>query len=590
MLTHHLGWVTSVSPYDVLDPKSHFPDGASNTRPYNALWAQLNDLCGSIGFPPKATRTIIAGATNQLVHRLLAVLTYFLRCGEVRRKDFNFQNVLVKETKVTNLRPCDKTKSVFSVDANTSETTVQSGECLGLKRTATKIGKLADMNSNYLLQVPEIRTQNNFSGELVSPSRKLVSNRTSTFNLCDQPVKSSLRRIPTVVQSLEFKTTSEVETKSESKSESTQNVLFVLGDNEKLVGLKNKSNNGKKVKRSSKIHNEPLDLDIKINEESHSSHCAIENCENDHKLEQSFKENLSTDISPNITENPTNSNKNIILNTETPTEPSLSQKPNTTIQDTKELPVESNSKPDNKQLIEDTDAKLEENATKSRESPSKCCSQTLRHSQPIKHSGFKFEFDKYPQIVTNYMKSKNLEILNRHYIGKPGNLKLDNFQFDPMVVPQIQDEKCETCYKCLMMESILQTPTNASECEFMNDVPRPLELQYATVNEVKESEAYREMSPKTFVPKRNPNTLVVNVSKSDAKSEVNDSGQNKKEKKIAIERVIEFSMPSVEEGICNEEKCGFDGSLLGDVTDHYVPDLILQGSYEIRYFISHIFL
>ncbi|CAH0728932.1 unnamed protein product, partial [Brenthis ino] len=465
VLTHHLGWVTTVSPYDTIDPQKFPSEHIDTRRPYNALWAQLTDLCGSIGYPPRSARTIIAGSKNvQFVNRLLAVLTYFVRCGDVRKNDFKYQDCLLDEPKLVNVQTeLFRTKrdvevctnlNVPSFNKNSGSDSTLATSYVSLKKSAT----LIDLNQK-------------------------LSNSDFAMESGSSENQSKLRRRPSMMMPLKDSSDSSPNLSSEECE--TKKVLFVLGDDEKLVGLKNKSNGGKSVKKSSKICNEPLDQE-KLNKKSCSNECD--------------KDKL--------------------------------------------------------------------------DSPSKCCGQTLQHSKPIKHSGFKFEFDKYPQIVTNYMKSKNLEILDRHYIGKPGNLKLDNFQFDPTFVPPIQEERCETCYKCQLMESMLQTPTNASEMEYMNDMPRQSEPQFAQETIVKEPVTHRELSPKTFVHKRKENTLVVNV-KSKGEDPVGGNDSNM----LQVKQVIEFPLRQVSASkLQSQVRSGYDASLLGGITNHYVPDLVLQGT------------
>lgn len=57
----------------------------SKYHPYNALWAQLGDLYGAIGSPPKISKTIVCGNHRLTINKVLNVLTYFVRCGEIRR-------------------------------------------------------------------------------------------------------------------------------------------------------------------------------------------------------------------------------------------------------------------------------------------------------------------------------------------------------------------------------------------------------------------------------------------------------------------------------------------------------------------------
>ncbi|XP_049866320.1 folliculin-interacting protein 2 isoform X2 [Pectinophora gossypiella] len=503
VLTYHLGWVTTVSPYDTLDPLKQTPP-AEARRPYNALWAQLSDLCGSIGFPPRTARTVISGTTNsQFINRLLGVLTYFVRSGDVKRSEFKYEDCPVKETKVINVDP---------------------PEIVALKRTDIVNN---DISANSLI-VPSLNTQSSDNSVSTLVASDVSMKRSVTLgDLGDmrpevvgdalggspRPARalSGLKRNPTCLAPLKFPSDSSL---SSTESEPEQKVLFVLGDDEKLVGLKNKSIDGKSVKKSSKLPDEPAEVPAARKEDDPKTEvCSERSCDR---------------------------------------------------------------------------------SSKSSESPSKCCGQTLQHSKPIKHSGFKFEFDKYPQIVTNYMKSKNLEILDRHYIGKPGNLKLANFQFDPTVVPPIQEERCETCYKCQQMESMLQTPTNASEMEYMNDMPRHSEPQYAQETIVTETDNnHREVTPKTFVRKRKENTIVVNVRRQlespprvsvEAPKAEEDIGKEKEKDRerekeqdtaVRVRQVLEFPMPRVSS--TTPLSSGFDATLLGGVTDHYVPDLILQG-------------
>ncbi|XP_013178007.1 PREDICTED: folliculin-interacting protein 2 isoform X1 [Papilio xuthus] len=490
VLTYHLGWVTTVSPYDAiaLAGGQAKPSGKECRRPYNALWAQLGDLCGSIGCPPRAARTIIAGTTNaHFINKLLTVLTYFVRCGDVTRTDFAYKDCDYQEGKVK----CVNVAHDYGLGGNES--------------CGNSAGRLKSPDS---LKVPSFNTQSSGSSvsTLVSSEVSLKRSATlSNFNdklsnasepaVCSERSVAGMRRNPTVLISLKGSDSSLDSSGSDLESENK--VVFVLGEDEKLVGLKNKSNGGRSVKKSSNAQKEG------------TGPVAQETCSGARR----------------------------------------------------DCARDSSCGPD---------------------SPSKCCRQTLQHSKPIKHSGFKFEFDKYPQIVTNYMKSKNLEILDRHYIGKPGNLKLDNFQFDPTIVPPIQEERCDTCYKCQLMESLLQTPTNASEMEYMNDMPRQSEPQVA--KEVIVGDEKREMSPKTFVRKRKENTIIVNFSSSRDNSRPapqrrhRQSGEKPKET-VDVKQVLEFPLPSV---CCRSHQCqmrsGFDASLLGGLTEHYIPDLILQGT------------
>ncbi|XP_030649617.1 folliculin-interacting protein 1 [Chanos chanos] len=90
VLTNHLAWVPTVMPNGQPPIKiflekhsSQTVDMLAKTHPYNPLWAQLGDLYGAIGSPVRLSRTVVVGRRQELVQRLLYVLTYFIRCSEL---------------------------------------------------------------------------------------------------------------------------------------------------------------------------------------------------------------------------------------------------------------------------------------------------------------------------------------------------------------------------------------------------------------------------------------------------------------------------------------------------------------------------
>ncbi|XP_034062448.1 folliculin-interacting protein 1 isoform X1 [Gymnodraco acuticeps] len=90
ILTNHLAWVPTVMPNGQPPIKiflekhsSKSVDMLAKTHPYNPLWAQLGDLYGAIGSPVRLSRTVVVGRRQELVQRLLYILTYFIRCSEL---------------------------------------------------------------------------------------------------------------------------------------------------------------------------------------------------------------------------------------------------------------------------------------------------------------------------------------------------------------------------------------------------------------------------------------------------------------------------------------------------------------------------
>lgn len=47
----------------------------------------MSDLYGAIGHPPKISRTIVVGKCHKTMDKILNVLTYFIRCGDIRKSD-----------------------------------------------------------------------------------------------------------------------------------------------------------------------------------------------------------------------------------------------------------------------------------------------------------------------------------------------------------------------------------------------------------------------------------------------------------------------------------------------------------------------
>ncbi|XP_037782391.1 uncharacterized protein LOC119578829 isoform X2 [Penaeus monodon] len=98
VLTHHLGWVSTVAPGDhPVNTLSQVPqvsaehaslvERLSESHPYNAVWAQLCELSGAVGYPPRAARTLLVGSNASLLSQLLTILSYIIRCSQVVEQD-----------------------------------------------------------------------------------------------------------------------------------------------------------------------------------------------------------------------------------------------------------------------------------------------------------------------------------------------------------------------------------------------------------------------------------------------------------------------------------------------------------------------
>lgn len=95
ILTNHLGWVATVAPIInsaacneqmvTINQNQAKMSEISKFHPYNVLWAQLGDLYGSIGSPTRLAKTVVCGAHAVTINKVLSILTYFVRCGEIQR-------------------------------------------------------------------------------------------------------------------------------------------------------------------------------------------------------------------------------------------------------------------------------------------------------------------------------------------------------------------------------------------------------------------------------------------------------------------------------------------------------------------------
>ncbi|XP_065651574.1 folliculin-interacting protein 1 isoform X4 [Hydra vulgaris] len=108
VLSHHTSWVATVMSSGLTSKRAFMDKHSSKAvavlakcHPYNPLWAQLCDMYGSISVPLKLARTVIVGQNKTFVCQLLQVLTYFIRCSDV--KETIMQMVPEEEKQVPSL-------------------------------------------------------------------------------------------------------------------------------------------------------------------------------------------------------------------------------------------------------------------------------------------------------------------------------------------------------------------------------------------------------------------------------------------------------------------------------------------------------
>ena len=161
-----MGWVGTVAPLitsnirdninknsqsnpfitQLLEKENYKLSEISKSYPYNALWAQLGDLYGAITNPIKLSKTIICGSESNVrtIERLLNMLTYFIRCSEIKKNSYT--KVFDKESinKNVNKQMNQKSRNVsFPSDDLSSFRSVRKSN--GMARTATTSKELCMM-------------------------------------------------------------------------------------------------------------------------------------------------------------------------------------------------------------------------------------------------------------------------------------------------------------------------------------------------------------------------------------------------------------------------------------------------------------
>lgn len=213
--------------------------------------------------------------------------------------------------------------------------------------------------------------------------------------------------------------------------------------------------------------------------------------------------------------------------------------------------------------------------------PSDTCSKPHKHK---KHSGVKFNFEKYPQIAKNYMRNKNLEIRNYDFFEKGLKMELqwklnyDQTQTKLKLHSDAEDE-CECCKAS--GAHYLQTPSNASELEFSSD--DPLQEQHTSTPRIVISEATclqtsqnHTILPLTYFPL--DETREVNIVRHDTPqiNLVELPFRSEHEPKVTPQTTL------VATATPDKLLPGFSPSLFVGLSNHFISDMILQGIITTR--------
>ncbi|XP_071455408.1 folliculin-interacting protein 2 [Hetaerina americana] len=272
VLTHHLGWVHTVQP-PLSSKKQNSTSGNSleglaNSHPYNALWAQLGDLQGNLGYPPRLARTILVGKDVQVLNSLLFILTYFLRCSRVEcmHEDGPVEaesSPIVLQLKLQRSQVKQSASKGSVIEAGVKGGCPPQVSALstlaGIPQTSStaaiihhndKVGKLVQAigSDEKAASAPPKgmrRTQSHVSG-LVSEASLNDKGQEGILQL--DAISEKVKRLCRVPKSaIEYHLTPAASLKSicdKNASLATadgSDVVFVLGENERLVGLKKRA-------------------------------------------------------------------------------------------------------------------------------------------------------------------------------------------------------------------------------------------------------------------------------------------------------------------------------------------------------------
>ncbi|KAL7732291.1 hypothetical protein ACLKA6_018519 [Drosophila palustris] len=712
ILTYHLGWVATVSAFNGSNSSrgSSASSAAierrakllqvSQKHPYNALWAQLGDLYGAIGMPPKLARTIIYGTEKMWVEKLLNVLTYFIRCSEVRRaakrEDFNKQlinDLVVSQSQsqerhkspptlrrrtglgLTRTTTCKQNLNAIVDDSGDEQQQLEGeqdddddddeqqqqqqddddddAQFMGMTLKKNEIPTVLAFRDSHFVQ-QELRIGNYLMDTGIEKKSLLAKQAqqylrtgkdgrirltvTTPDNVelhMEEESNASSAIDDGAIEALEFdETRTQLEsTSGQSKRHFLWNIVPTAGVKEglSLTDLAKLQQGVKMINRklerrcssysveSNSPANSPLILpDEPLIQERRVSHLSLSDLITQNSMGKSgrmnwgiepIKENVSLEEQIHfdqckklierehgITRQQTdNGNGNGVVFVLGDNEPLI------------------NLKKSNEQLNEEPTLLL-------------CPVHQRSHDNNKKHSGMKFNFEQYPQIATNYMKSKNLHMSNYDLLMDKASkleasesmsqlkssdssvtLQQQQQQQQQLVdlaasssgnIGNIGSDRCVVCC-CGSHNNIggsgntYQTPSNATELEFETDevhcyndngnnsYSNSNSSVLPSVNSAASIDTLKSMpeplTTPTYTRRQQPRRLPSqrsSVSSVAAKcAAVNESQQLLK---LPVPGIKE--LPQEDEPPGDKLRAGFIPSLLLSVSDHYVSDMVLQGT------------
>lgn len=548
----------------------------SKVYPYNALWAQLGDLYGAITNPIKLSKSIICGSEGNVksIEKLLNVLTYFIRCSEIRRND---------RTKIFDKDEINKTvnqqmntrRSVHNFQSNINGFG-RVRKTNGLVRTATTVKQLSEM---------AVDEEDDSSNELELPEN-LSETDSETYRLLLKILKKNVMNdIPKV---LAFRDSRMVKQELRIGNKSMDTGIEMTAKDKQFLSRYQKNLCGDHIKFTvTRPDSDGFEEVIELDDEA------------------DFKNQLDNFISLSklITANSLGGAQTVMkmfwgrepyketLNIEQIKHlERLSAKHQQMEEDNNEklrtIPEADDAKGvvfvlgDNEKLVGlKTSPSLTTIQNFGEESESEVYSigafkKTCNHNK--KHSGVKssvkFNFEKYPQIATNYMKSKNLEFHEHDVLEKGMKMEKDqktncgastsntmrsDFPSTTTLLEESESEdECECC-RYGGGAQYLQTPSNATDLEFSSD----------------QSNEFLSTSPRLSAGDGSPHHFQFLQT-------LDENSELKSEDDVKVVEIPMLESAKVPGRLDEIMKPGFTSSLFTAASDHYIADMILQVSSE----------
>lgn len=576
VLTHHLGWVRENSNIrgnfankgNVHPLKSKLLQGEnmklseiSKMFPYNALWAQLGDLYGAITSPVKLSKTIVCGseANVKTIEKILNVLTYFIRCSEIRRncqtKVFDKEEINKTVNKQIN---SPETTASFQGLNNNSSNFSRVRKTNGITRTPSTIKELSNMVNVTENELSEIRVSDNLPESNTEKYLMLLKNlKKNVMN--DIPKVLAYRDSRFVKQELRIGNKSMdtgIEMTAKDKQFLCKYQKNLLGDHIKLTVTRPDSDEIVEINEldDETDFNSQMDNFISLSNLITANSCGAqtvmklfwgkepnkgvlngEHVQTFQRIKSKHQnENSGDDFSDKLRTIPENEKPVMFLLGDD--EKLVNLKKNCIQSAVK------NDSEDNKSVLYKFGA----------------MKKSCKHKK--KHSGVKFNFEKYPQIATNYMKSKNLEF-HEHDVLEKG-MKIEREQvceastsgtmIDISSTVTLQDdrdsdEECECCKDRSTL--YLQTPSNATDLEFSSD-------QFQDYN---------------FLSQNSSHIHYFQTINKDI-----EVSPDKNLKVVEIPMLTSIAFTRDVQGMIKKQP-GFTPSLFTSTSDHYIADMILQG-------------